>query len=310
MRANHVQGKQPHLQKAWFLEIRPCAGEKEKSPKPTEWMEAWWMGFSFWLSIYHSWFPWEYGWIRRPCAASVNSLPELKLVLLYGMSVLFMTDAAPVSKLRWPSFNGHRTHQEPPNRKGLLPAVGLLCEPVPLETDGFFGETKFHLRFHLRFNLFSRGFCELPVNILKLIDMAWADSSLQELHEITAASVNSLPELKLVLRYGCMSVSCVMDAAPFSKKLRGPSSNGHRTHQEPPNRKGLLHAVASYVNQFHLKLVAFLEKLSSIWGSISFREDFASFQSTFSSWLTWLGLILAYKNYMKSLLLRSIPFQN
>ena len=67
MRASHVQGKQPHLQKAWFLEIWPCAGEKENSPKPTEWMEAWWMGFSFWLSIYHSWFPWECGWIRRPC---------------------------------------------------------------------------------------------------------------------------------------------------------------------------------------------------------------------------------------------------
>ena len=29
-------------------------------------MEAWWMSFSFWLSIYHSWFLWEYGWIRRP----------------------------------------------------------------------------------------------------------------------------------------------------------------------------------------------------------------------------------------------------
>ena len=72
----------------------------------------------------------------------------------------------------------------------------------------------------------------------------------------------------------------------------------------------MMHAVASYVNQFHLKLIAFLEKLNSIWGSISFRDDFASFQSTFSSWLTWLGLILAYKNYMKSLLLRSIPFQN
>ena len=55
MRPSHVQGKQPHLQKAWFLEIWPCAGEKENSPKPTEWMEAWWMGFSFWLSIYHSW---------------------------------------------------------------------------------------------------------------------------------------------------------------------------------------------------------------------------------------------------------------
>ena len=30
-------------------------------------MEAWWMRFSSWLSIYHSWFSWEYGWIRRPC---------------------------------------------------------------------------------------------------------------------------------------------------------------------------------------------------------------------------------------------------
>ena len=30
-------------------------------------MEAWWMSFSFRLSIYHSWFPGEYGWIRWPC---------------------------------------------------------------------------------------------------------------------------------------------------------------------------------------------------------------------------------------------------
>ena len=39
-------------------------GEKENSPKWTGWMEAWWMSFSFRLSIYHSWFPGEYGWIR------------------------------------------------------------------------------------------------------------------------------------------------------------------------------------------------------------------------------------------------------
>ena len=42
-------------------------GEKENSPKLIGWMEAWWMSFSFRLSIYHSWFPGEYGWIRWPC---------------------------------------------------------------------------------------------------------------------------------------------------------------------------------------------------------------------------------------------------
>ena len=42
-------------------------GEKENSPKWTGWMEAWWMSFSFRLSIYHSWFPGEYGWIRWSC---------------------------------------------------------------------------------------------------------------------------------------------------------------------------------------------------------------------------------------------------
>ena len=67
MRPSHVQGKQPHLQKAWFIEIWPYVGEKENSPKWTGWMEAWWLSFSFWLSIYHSWFPWEYGWICWPC---------------------------------------------------------------------------------------------------------------------------------------------------------------------------------------------------------------------------------------------------
>ena len=69
MRPSHVQGKQPHLQKAWFLEIWPYMGEKENSPKWTGWMEAWWLSFSFWLRIYHSCFPWEYGWICWPVAA-------------------------------------------------------------------------------------------------------------------------------------------------------------------------------------------------------------------------------------------------
>ena len=96
---------------------------------------------------------------------------------------------------------GYMKHQELPRAsklQGIAACCGLLCEPVPLETDGFFGETKFHLRFHLRFNLFSRGFCELPVNILKLIDMAWADSSLQELHEITAAEAPNSPKTKMI----------------------------------------------------------------------------------------------------------------
>ena len=42
-------------------------GEEENSPKWIGWMEAWWMSFSFRLSICHSWFPGEYGWIRWPC---------------------------------------------------------------------------------------------------------------------------------------------------------------------------------------------------------------------------------------------------
>ena len=64
MRPSHVQGKQPHLQKASFLKIWPYAGEKENYPKWTGWMDAWWMSFRFWLSIQNSWFPREYGWIR------------------------------------------------------------------------------------------------------------------------------------------------------------------------------------------------------------------------------------------------------
>ena len=30
-------------------------------------IEVWFEKKKTWLSIYHSWFPWEYGWIRRPC---------------------------------------------------------------------------------------------------------------------------------------------------------------------------------------------------------------------------------------------------
>ena len=36
----------------------------ENSPKWTGWMEAWWRSFSFCLSIYHSWFRWEYRWVN------------------------------------------------------------------------------------------------------------------------------------------------------------------------------------------------------------------------------------------------------
>ena len=67
VRPSHVQGKHPDLQKAWFVEVWPYVCEKESTTKRTGWIEAWWMNFSFWLSIYHSWFAWEYGWIRLPC---------------------------------------------------------------------------------------------------------------------------------------------------------------------------------------------------------------------------------------------------
>ena len=47
-------------------------GEKKNSPKWIGWMEAWWMSFSFRLSIYHSWFPGEYGWICWPWWTRLN----------------------------------------------------------------------------------------------------------------------------------------------------------------------------------------------------------------------------------------------
>ena len=46
-------------QKAWFVEVWPYVCEKENTTKRTGWIEAWWMNFSFWLSIYDSWFAWE-----------------------------------------------------------------------------------------------------------------------------------------------------------------------------------------------------------------------------------------------------------
>ena len=59
MRPNHVQGR-IHLQKLRFREIWPQDDEKDNSPKWIGWMEARWMGFSFWLNIYHSWYlPWR-----------------------------------------------------------------------------------------------------------------------------------------------------------------------------------------------------------------------------------------------------------
>ena len=35
-------------------------------------MEARPLSFSFWLSIYHSWFAWEYGWVRWPCTLAYS----------------------------------------------------------------------------------------------------------------------------------------------------------------------------------------------------------------------------------------------
>ena len=101
--------------------------------------------------------------------------------------------------LQW-TYETSRTSKSFQTAKGLLHAAGLY-EPVPLATDSFFGgECRLQ---SLRFNLFWRERCEIPVSILKLIVMDWADSSLQELHEITVASVNSLSELK-----PCPTIAC------------------------------------------------------------------------------------------------------
>ena len=119
---------------------------------------------------------------------------------------------------------------------------------------------------------------------------------------------------KLVVLW-CMWVWAVTFVALFWQRLTGPPSSGHTKHQELPRAskpRRVFCMLLVYMNQFHLQLIPFLEeKLDSrVWGSISFGENVARFQSAFSSWLSWIGLILAYKNYMKSLLLRSIPFQN
>ena len=133
----------------------------------------------------------------------------------------------------------------------------------------------------------ARGSCERPVKILKLTVIVGTESSLQELHKLTTASVKFLPELKLVLRLH-ISSRCDLCSTFCTSWRKGPSSNGHRAHQKPHNRDGF----------------------AACWGSISFGDDFASFQSKFSSWLSLLGLILACRDYMKLPLLRSIPFQN
>ena len=54
----HVQAKT--IYKKHGIEIWPHDDEKQNSPKWTGWKEAWWMGFSLWLDIYHSWYlPWH-----------------------------------------------------------------------------------------------------------------------------------------------------------------------------------------------------------------------------------------------------------
>ena len=68
---------------------------------------------------------------------------------------------------------------------------------------------------------------ELPVKILKLTVIAWAESSLQESHKLTTASVKFLPEFKLVLR---LHVSSGCDLCNSWQKT--PSSSGYMKHQE------------------------------------------------------------------------------
>ena len=118
MRPSHVQGKQPHLPKASFLEIWPYMGEKENSPKWTGWMEAWWMSFSFRLSIYHSWFPGEYGWIRWPCPWRLKTQSRQFFIaswLLLQTWGRFLQDATtneqrtkPITSAKGRGWNGHR----------------------------------------------------------------------------------------------------------------------------------------------------------------------------------------------------------
>ena len=55
--------------------------EKQKAPKWTGWMEAWWMSFSFWLSIYYSWFLWDYWWIRWPCSVEYSGAEQLSGII-------------------------------------------------------------------------------------------------------------------------------------------------------------------------------------------------------------------------------------
>ena len=60
---------------------------KENSPKWIGWMEARWMGFSFWLNIYHSWYlPWRQKqalfltWKRASGKATGTVLPQSELI--------------------------------------------------------------------------------------------------------------------------------------------------------------------------------------------------------------------------------------
>lgn len=73
-----------------------------------------------------------------------------------------------------------------------------------------------------------RGSCELPVKILKLTVIAWTESSLQELHKLTTASVKFLLELKLVLR---LHVSSRCDLCSIFAEVDGkdlpPMDTGH-----------------------------------------------------------------------------------
>ena len=81
----------------------PCAGEKENSPKPTEWMEACWMGFSLAFiildflgnmgesvgpasSVYLFLFPWA-PW------ANLQKSPSSKPRMLSGKGVVFLGTA-------------------------------------------------------------------------------------------------------------------------------------------------------------------------------------------------------------------------
>lgn len=84
-------------------------------------MDARPLSFSFWLSIYHSWFAWEYGWIRWPWIAREAKEQYELASLVFALGWKISKACAYISILYIIKISWKHTKEPNKNKKETFP---------------------------------------------------------------------------------------------------------------------------------------------------------------------------------------------